>query len=570
MKMYKYRLDLLIGLCFCFFLLMGCEKDKEDILIDNRWDTDVSKNSNIRLINLRGSSQLIVNGDSLTSFILRDRNAPDYYKYPGTKYFPEDGRFGSQWTIPLELFDSSNQAHIIAKSLTYYGLPDYPVELTVKADEQPIDYYLLMAFFVNGMPDYLAVPRSIEAPSKSDHFKLRIVNLAAEITTLEGQGMENLLSPVTLTWADGTPISEKLSNIAPQTYSDYIEIPYGTYQFKVLTSDGRQLPSKPKLGYIMYLDPQTSTMLASQMNTNIHYSSHLTSAPINTFQPGGIYTLVVHPQEFTYYEPQGSDQLNGVQNGFDFINDISEPANINYGRLQLVHALPGTENIYLKINGKTQDDVAVKYAGYTDYIRLIKGYYTVEAVDESGQTLASISFNLDANSNYSLWLHNASGKPDISVVANDLSGSSYSSRGEQDASYNRITRPIYQKLRFLNLNNHYPYITFTANNGQPFSNDASQQLQPGVIPAQEPYLFLSVIGDAFNVMAYRSSPTIMPGEWIDKISALSSSRDMIARPELYIRGLPASEPGVYTIALIGETPDNTAYPARMIVVKHTK
>lgn len=568
MKQFNTKLKNLV----CFFCLLmlftSCEKDKEDFLIDHRWSTDVSKNSNARIVNLRGVNQIVLNGDTLTSFIVRDRNAADYYKYPGTKYFPEDGKLGSIWTIPLELFDASDKAHIITKTVQWYShLPDYAVEFTVKTQEQAMDYYLLSSVFVTGMPDMMEVPRGIEAPSKPDHFRIRVLNLAADITSRGSSGMEDLLGPVTLTYADGTPVSPVLSDIAPQTCSDYVEVPYGTYQFRVLTADGRQLPGKPKLDYIIYLNPPTSTML---VYNGVFYSSNLTYAPINSFQPGGIYTVVIQTNEFTYYESAtATDALSGIQNAFDFIEDISEPANLTYGRLQFVNALPADGKVKLKINGKTFNETSAEYGAYSDYIRLLTGTYTIETVNEAGETIASETLELKANSNYSVWLYPENETPEIAFAANDLSGASYTG-GEQDASFRRLIRPVYQKLRFLNLNANYPYVTFTSNNGQPFYNEASRQLQPGVIPTEEPYLYLSIIADEFNIMAYNSSVSVMPGVWAEEVPALRSSTGLVARRELYTRGFPASEPGVYTIALIGKEPGNTAYPPKMIVVKHTK
>ena len=81
------------------------------------------------------------------------------------------------------------------------------------------------------------------------------------------------------------------------------------------------------------------------------------------------------------------------------------------------------------------------------------------------------------------------------------------------------------------------------------------------------------MGNAYQFMAYNSLPTRVPGDWIKQIAPLSSE-ELVANKDLYGavgRKIPLHEPGVYSIALIGElNEENAAQKARFMVVKHTK
>jgi len=70
-------------------------------------------------------------------------------------------------------------------------------------------------------------------------------------------------------------------------------------------------------------------------------------------------------------------------------------------------------------------------------------------------------------------------------------------------------------------------------------------------------------------MAYRSTATTAPGTWADEIPVLTS-QDLIPRRELYSKGIPTLNTGVYTIALIGRKTDDDRYKSKMIIITHTK
>jgi len=544
--------------------IVGCKKDKTDFQSDNRKVTDARKNSTVRLINLGGYNQLQLNGDTLTNYVVRAPNDPKAGLYPGTLYFPDNGRLGTTWYIPQNLLDKG-AAKVLVETKVYNPLKN-PLELEVREDaQQGTDYYLLPTaiFGVTGQPPFVKIPRSVASPANPANFKVRILNLSAKV--LPDQGMEDLLGPMSLTWADGTTVSDKTNNILPGQYSEYVELPYGTTQFKVLTQNGIQITG----GGPDVLDATTSTI----------FGTTLTYAPVKTYAPGGVYTIVVAAREFNipYRSGNPGETVKGYQNSFRIVNDISEPLNLTYGRVQAVNAVPGTAGIKVLINGKILD-APMDYAAHTAYQSLIVGGYNVEAVDASGTVLATKAFQLDANTNFSFWVHpDANGKTTISAVANDLSGIFVGEAGD-DASSARFTQEYPFAIRFLNLCPDVPYLTLTTDNAQAFSSlygfntVAVNNLRPGIAPTVAPYIRPAQDARPYQIMAFRSSPSVVPGTWASDIPALTG-RNLIARPELYVRGeLPNHEPGFYTIALVGSTKASAtnAGKAKMIIVKHNK
>lgn len=551
-------------LFFLMLAIVGCKKDKTDFQSDNRKVTDARKNSSVRLVNLAGYNQLQLNGDTLTNYVVRAPNDPMTGQYPGTLYFPDNGRLGTTWYIPQNLLDKG-AAKVLVETKVYNPIEN-PLELEVREElQQGTDYYLLPtpASGVTGQPSFIKIPRSVASPANPANFKVRILNLSAKV--LPDQEMENLLGPMSLTWADGTAVSDKTNNILPGQYSDYIELPYGTAQLKVLTQNGIQVPG----GGPDVLEASTSTI----------FGTTLTYAPVKTYAPGGIYTIVVAAREFDipYRSGNPGETVKGYQNSFRIINDISEPLNLTYGRVQAVNAVPGTTGMKVLINGKVLD-APMDYTAHTAYQSLIVGGYNIEAVDASGVVLATKTFQLDANTNFSFWVHpDANGKTTISAVANDLSGIFVGEAGD-DASSSRFTQEYPFGIRFLNLCPDVPYLTLTTDNAQAFSSlygfntVAVNNLRPGIAATVAPYIRPYQDAKPYQIMAFRSSPSVVPGTWASDIPVLTG-RSLIVRPELYVRGeLPNHEPGFYTVALVGSTKVSAtnAGKAKMIIVKHNK
>lgn len=550
-----------------FFLMLAtvaCKKEKTDFAYDNRKVTDTRKSSSLRIVNLAGYNQVQVNGDTLTNYVVRGINDPMAGKYPGTLFFPDNGRLGTTWSIPQQLLN--NGAAKVLLETRSYAFEGKPVILDVKEEiREGVDYYLLPTkdLGVTGQPEFVKVPRSVAPPVNPSNFKIRILNLSASV--LPDQNMENLLGPMSLSWADGTSVSSKTNNIQPGQYSEYIEVPYGTNQFKVLTQTGIQVPGVgPDV-----LNAATSTI----------FGTTLSYAPIKTYAPGGVYTIVVAARLFSipYLAGNPGETVTGYQNGFRIINDISEPVNLSYGRLQAVNAMPGSNGIQVRVNGNLLDKT-IDYTAHTEQARFLIGNYQVEAKNASGAVIATTNFKLDPNTSHTFWVYpDVNGKAAIAVVANDLSGV-YVDPATDDASYSRRKQDFPFAIRFLNLCPDMPYLTLTTNNAQAFpsvfgfNTSAVNNLKPGVIPIEYPYVRPFTEAKPYQIMAFRSSPSVIPGTWASDIPVLTG-RDLIARPELYVRGeLPNHEPGFYTIALVGSAKSsaNPAEKAKMIIVKHSK
>lgn len=571
---------LLSALLLTGVLISSCVKEKEELRSDNRVTNDARKASNIRLVNPIGYNQVVINGDTLTNYVIIPKS-PQYpqWEYPGTTYFPSNGRLGSNWAIPRSLLKEDGTA-MLKVEMNGFQVPLRTLEFKVQEDySRPMDYYLLTrkedAFVIDAPPSVMPIPRSINPSSKADHFKIRVVNMAARLSD-QGAGVENVALPLTLAYADGTTVNAITSNIAPGQYSEYVEVPYGTYQFKILTPAGTQVAAHggSRSEDAHKTEPATSTITKDTSGRPHAVSTGLTYAPIRTYQPGGIYTIVITPKTFIipYYNGNPGEEVDMIQNGFDVIPDISEPYNYQYARIQWVNALPGSTGITMHMNGRKMD-AGLSFAASGSYITTVAEKATFKAIDAAGKEIATTEYQLKSGDNYSAWLYaDATGKAMIQIVANNLSGV-YTTIGSggQDATYDRYKRNFPLDIRFLNFCPDLPYVTFTGTNGQPFTAGVNMELAK--VPAgSSPYARFGATGVSYQVMAYRSSPSVVPGRWLQDIPVVKSEQ-LIARRELYVRNkLPVQEPGVYTIALIGGYTSNTpsAQKARMIIVKHTK
>ncbi|AYL93841.1 DUF4397 domain-containing protein [Mucilaginibacter celer] len=558
--------------------LTACKKNKMDLRNDNRFTTTPMPVSTSRIVNLAGFNQVRANGRAITDSVFHDPDGPDYYKFTGTDYFPKNGLMGATWQIQQALFASPNGLEL---KFSYVGKAGFtPVPFTMPAIKEeynkPMDYYLLPTNAAGSLPNYYAVERGAVQPSKPDHFKIRIINLTAPVSgtifSPIGQ-LEDLTGPVTLTYADGTPVAAQTSNVTTdQHVSDYLELPYGAYQFKVLTANGRQVPgASPSDSRFMDIYPTTSTVAV--IANGVINNSKLTFAPINTYQPGGVYTIVVTPYNFNYDRSPSEASSGAFQNAFTVITDLSAPANITYCRVQAVNALPGDNQVSFRVNGQALS-AGLGFGQSSAYSNLIQGDYNIEAVNASGTVLASLKQTLKASQNYTAWLYpDAAGKSQLLLVPNDLSGLSTVVAGNpQDASAGTYRSDYLFNTRCLNLSPDNQYITFTFDNGQP----AAANLRPGILNPGNPYVNQGIADfyKPFELMAYRSLPDVVPGTWAKDIEVFKSE-NFIANPALYTtpaRALPAAEPGIYTAALIGRSGANVpvAEKAKIILVKHNR
>lgn len=577
MKKINHKLLSFLSLALLFFC-QSCKKEKVDTVLDNRVLTENRASSMARIINVAGYNQVVANGDSLTNFIVRNPVGPDSYKFPGTSYFPTDGRLGKIWNIPQDLFNAQSTAKLDFMTRVYQNTLVNDLKLDVKNDHtNPTDYYLMPTTFMEGQPEVVPIKRGVSVSSKPDHFKIRIVNLSGQIKNKGNNSsgaLEDMTGSVSLAYADGTLVDAQTNNISSvQKTSEYIELPYGTYQFKILMQDGRQMAAMGSEAYeFTLIDPPTSTI-----PTDLMKSTDLTYAPIQTYQPGGIYTILVAPQSFRYLVNDIGETSDTYQNSFQVINDNNPPVNHTYFRVQAINAWD-TQNVSFRVNGKLiANDLGFGMVG--GYANFIEGTHKIEALDASGKIIAAVDQVLRAAQNYTAWLFpDQAGTVKLLLVANDLSGTTSLQNGQDDGTFARTQQKFFFFKRFLNFSADNPYITFTLNNGQPvFGNGNNNQvgvnMQSGIPLYDRPFASNSYSQIAFDLMAYRSKPNVVPGVWANDIPILKHD-DFIANKLLYTqagRRLPIQEAGVYTVALIGKTTNsNPATKAKMIIIKHNK
>ncbi|MBS0027550.1 hypothetical protein ACTJJ0_20090 [Chitinophaga sp. 22321] len=554
-------------------MLSACSK-KLDYSYDNRVIQYPVTPSAIRLINLYGATDLSIGSKRLTSYAEPDREGvygPDETR--GTIYFPETGRLGLTFTIPRDMVKNGGWVDsIMFTSLSKrFPLP-LPRPLRAKDDDtHPNDYYF--AHFrpnpAGFMDSLFVIPRGISPAADPAGFKIRLLNLSSTITAGIPAGIFRN-GPMSLTLADGTTVPG-LSNVAPGKYSDYVEMPYGTYQFKVLDNEGKEVPATGSMYNL--LNPITGTLMDINGTPGVGGSKDtwLTYAPLKTFQPGGIYTIVVtttYDANIPTGNPNG-ETYKSENNTFRIIADIPEPVNITYARLQGVNAAAG-KKISWQVDGQALGGV-LAFAKQTTYNRYITGMHTVKALGENGQVLAESNLTMQPADNLTAWLYTRKdGSTAISFSANNLSGKFFDGTATDNGSYAvmKDTYPFW--LRFMNFCPDLEEVSFTQDNGQPFkalSTLAFQHIYLGKPATDLPYV-MQIVNFSQPIMAYASAPGVVPGNWLRNITPLRS-HDFIAHPELYkTPEIPQSEPGVYTVALVGSTAPNATEKARMIIVKH--
>jgi hypothetical protein len=552
-------------------LVSGSCKKKLDFTYDNRITRQPVAASSIRLVNLVAATDLSVNGQPLTSYIPPGKDGsygPDQTK--GTVYFPETGRLGTTFYIPQSFVNPDGWADSIVFS-SFLGLPASRPYRAKDDFNHPHDYYYVrfrpnMGANVDSLFD---IPRSVSPPTDPASFKVRLLNLSS---TSNGYSVPGLFrkGPMSLVWSDGTMIPG-LAGIAPGAYSDYVEIPFGSYQFKVLDNNGREVQANSSL----VLNPATGTVMDSYGTPGPGGRSDtwLTYAPFKTFQPGGVYTIAISSSYdcvITTGNPNG-ETVTTEANTYRIIADISEPVNLTYGRIQAINAMPGKE-VSWQVNGVALGDV-LSFSQQTGYGRYVTGSNIVQALDKNGVVLASINLTLQPGDNLTAWLYaDKSGAPAIVPVANNMSAIYYNDNASEDGSYSMYKDGYPFWIRFINLCPALDEVTFTTDNGQLFPvnpgtyvTSATQHILFGKAVTQDPYAQL-IINAPGKVLAYASKPGVLPGDWLQQITTLKSS-DFIANPGLYkSTPLPNREPGIYTVAMVG----NSLSTARMIIVKHNQ
>ncbi|NLR82493.1 DUF4397 domain-containing protein [Chitinophaga eiseniae] len=543
-------------------LTAACSKSKEDVRTGNEPDYSNSAKSSVRLLTFN-TWDLMVNGTKVTNWFFAPSNSPLAGVPFPTPYFPTTGKLKDSWYLPQQFLDSKGEATIKVGLAQGGSQASYLVDsFTVKDDYyQPSDYYLYTSA-VDHLGAYSAtrVPRTTAIPADPTHIRIRLVNLCAA----GGNGGDKGL---TLALADGTPVSGVTSHIVNHTWSDYVELPSGTYQFKVLIDGaGLQIPGKPPA-----LIGTISQDNYSLNGTQVYY------CPVQTFQPGGVYTVVVARMSGIYQY----NEYPLFPNTFSIITDIDPPVNIAYGRIQLVNAaVEGEKGIHMQIDG--HDAPAVAYGKAGDYVTLVTGAHAIRITDASGKSLVEKNIQVNGGDNLTVWAYPANSGTALTVVTNNMGGTRIGGTNSDGSdalnnSYNPLKFKMLVQTRFLNLCPELPEVTFTGVNGALFkegmfsSAAAAQHLLPGQPPSPVsvpyPYVDLgTVTGGAVQV--YRSQPGVLPGDRITGVPALTKA-DFVKMPATFFPdGNSGAEAGVYTVALVGH---NTAgeHP-RLIVIKHNQ
>ncbi|SEL99525.1 hypothetical protein SAMN05216436_10198 [bacterium A37T11] len=585
-----FRFSVLSGLLAPVMgLFFSCDKDKIDFHVDN--SPPAYGLSEVRVVNLADYSRVVANGDTLTAGTAGVQ----------TTYFQEDGLLGTVWRIQQPLFDDRGKLDLKLSDLyspaAYIVPPSDPVAFTANTADGQMDYYTVWPGG-DGQPWAVPVPRDETPPKIADRFKIRIVNLCKHLPGLHPDlpspngPMEDLAGSVTLTYADGTPVSPKTTDVSiSQRVSEYVDVPYGTYQFRVLTSDGRQFSAavhgvNERLIRSNVFDPTTSRMTEPK-TTNV---TGITYAPVMTFKAGGVYTIAVAPFPFAYPIAPGSN-VYAYQNQFKIIEDRENPPQ-SLGRVQAVNAFPGADVSFRLAAGSVGKVFSgLAFGQASDYVAIEEGGYTIEALNNRGAVIATVQQEMLTSQNHSVWLYpDEGGQPQLKVVFNDLSGDFYFNRFTDDGAFNRYENTTVFATRFLNFCPDMPFVSVSIDNGQDMRNymqlyannsyemhadNAMYNLGFAEPVTELPYVRWRLdYRVLFDLQAFRSKPGIKPGIWADDIPSLSSF-NFIANPQLYLkvgRGLPTGEPGVYSVALVGRTGNDVPAEqrARMVIIKHTK
>jgi hypothetical protein len=597
--MHLYRQPRLLQFFALLFLCtaLGCGKTK--ISAEPYEENPLTlNNSNIRLFNISQKDLgVIVNNTVLAkppSNILDELQVSAI----GKLLFP-DGIWKDKaaFSIPNTLLDKAGGAYISIPGTN--GASLFRDTLLLNDPVNPKDYYLLP----NGK---IAVfNRNNTSPSNPQYFKIRIVNLG------DPNSGFNVGGPVSLTYSDGSQVDPVLNGIANGQSSQYAEVPYGAYQFKLFAGGAnpdfkRQLATDRILyaynGCVPGILPQEGFM-----------------PPVMTFKPGGVYTIMVIPSTFNYEVTcNGSTSIRETHyaNAYHVITDLDPGANLSYARINAINTVPG-KKITVTDNGRTIGEGALPYIGdlfqtkalACHYEIVVQGHHRIQAQDESGKTLAELEIQLYPFDNITFWIRNdASGKTSIIFTSNDMTNTMYktgiaSGQAPDDGTNGEIRRRriVYAwQSRFLNFCNELSSVSFSSD-GQLFlpayvypdtvrPYDAYTQLAPGHVPQRN----ASVIYALDNFAAYgqdgkpdasipnsesswfpkriwvnNSEGGLLPGMLMTDITPIDCSKTYFMNDALYSTDhtRPPAENGVYSTVLVG---GQSGAARKIVVIKHNK
>ncbi len=532
--------------CFSVVLFISsCSKTKLDPPKSPFQTLTKTSNSSIRIIALFGSVTAQINGVTVNL-------SPNYSaKFAGSSFSP------TPYSVPSTALDANGKIKILFNFR--YGedqflASTYQMEQTFTSDPQhPMDYYISVCspayLFIKECavktPIITAVPRPNNPPPSPDRFLIRVVNV-----TPKGIPDDPYSGPYSLNFSDGSLVSSQIQNI--DTISSYTDLSYGSYQFKVFSSRNVQL------------------LEGLNLKTNGW-----------SFEPGGIYTVVVYNDD-NFIRSEGGPinpfPISVAYNSFNIITDLAPSPNNSFAKLKFINALPGTASVSVTVDGIVLGSPQ-PFTGATDDQVFSVGDHHLVLDDGLGNTLSQ-TLTLHPYDNVAIWSYIKNGKLALSYSL-------------QDFSLINTNLPLVQ-IRFLNLSEDFPSVTFTENRElfqDPFGNvpsyedttsaaSATQNLTPGFSATHLPYSFIDVGFRSlpYSIEVYQSDigpPSTIPGTLITQVPRLTPL-NFISNPALYTLGLfggvlPNGEPGVYTVALVGKAnSSNLDDKARMLIIKHNR
>ncbi|SDS65844.1 hypothetical protein SAMN05216490_1560 [Mucilaginibacter mallensis] len=571
--------------------------------------------SAIRLYNFDDPTDVTVNSIPLTAYA--NPNTPTTGTALGLSIFPTgiwtNGDDGSPFVVPNSLLDKDGKAHftmLIQSTITSGSVGEQStIDTTIMNNAaQPQDYYLMP----NG--HFKVVNRDNVPPTNSQNFKIRVINLGSNVYG-DPSGL-NIKGPVSLTYADGSPVSPALNNVAQGAASGYVELPYRAYQFKLFIANGaidvtRQLAEIPSSAY--YIPGNFGPLPQEGLIPRVR-----------TFKPGGVYSIIVSENIQPLYRDVNRFTSGMPINSYRVITELDPGVNSTYAAMQAVNAIPGKQ-LTINVDGQPlggplpyAGSVASNTAQQAPYQIYVQGTHHIQAKDQSGNVLAEKDIQLFPYDNYTIWAYDQpDGKPALLFEANDMTGTLYLSQSSQsgyvapdDGTNGTLRRGQYNyalESRFLNLNPDLPYATFTNDNqlflpavatSGIYQGDtirffsAYVNLAPGAMPPNNssilyslPFVSPAATGVPFGnsekgivpqlIRVYQSKPgdkPEVPGLLLTTVAPINVLQAFIANPALYTAPqFKTAETGIYTVALVGAiNASGTTDKAKLIVIKHNK
>jgi hypothetical protein len=567
----KMSLKMICGLVLLVSFATGCTKhiDPRLQLPPGTINNTPSSAGSVRLLNLSHRGHFIPNDPATTPYLnsmdvtLNGRQLTNFTSPSGftgaTPWFVQGKlTYGNQYVFPDSLFDPQGNGdlqlyYVPSKRNASAGLIldslALQFELQVHNNPNaPEDIYIYDQYTappaISGSASFtdaiLRTPKAATPSGDPSRIRIRVLNLAAK----NSPGPYDRIS---LLFADGSSVDAKLKNVVYQQVSDYIELPYGNYAFKLTDQAGDIIG---EIGDGVSL-PQN----------HLHF-----------FQPGGVYTIVT---TWSYYNGDinviGSDVP-----GYTITQDIAPPMNPNYIKIQGVDALPGHSNIHFTVDGQPLGSFLQPGQSSVQGIYSV-GPHRIQVLDNDGSLLAEqLLDDTQPLNNLTAWVYGKAGAVVLLVLSNDMSMSQLPAQVLSPDPPRLVSLTNGWISRFLNLSD-VPFVSFmdTAGNyglgagGSSNDSNACMHVGIGTVLLDRPtigfgigtVLIPSGLQPGATVIAYDSPPGVTPGTRLTSID-----HPFIANPVFYNGGyLPAAETGVYSVALIGTRSGGL----RLITIRHS-